>query len=547
MPSEHLPASDFRPVWLSPLALNAAVATYLMALCNSTFWGHLFRIFDGRTVAALVFAGAVWALMLLVISVLAVRRAQKSVLVLLLIIAAVSSYFADTLGVVIDRDMIQNAMTTTAAESRHMLTPQFLLHVAVYGLLPAAAVLWVRIRRATLWRGLGRWALVVAGATALMGGLLFTNLKGYSTVLRADKELLGSVQPLAPLGGTLRYARMMLRSTTIVVHPTGTDAHPGPYLAAAPKPVLMVIVAGETGRAASWSLHGYARQTNPELSKRDILYYSQATSCGTATATSLPCMFSPLRAEEYSYQGGLSNENLLDVLVHAGFDVEWWDNQSGDKAVAARVASRFMTAEDGPEYCQNAGECVDGIFLPRLAKVAGTITRNTVIVLHQIGSHGPSYWLRYPPEREIFKPACKTPELTDCTAEEIVNAYDNTIAYTDHFLAQLIDQLDAQDRVIPAMFYVSDHGESLGEGGIYLHGTPYFMAPDTQTHVPMVIWMSNRFQTAMGLDQDCMARRVDETSSQDNMFSTVIDMLDVVTMAEDESLDLADPCRRKAT
>ncbi|WP_309664183.1 phosphoethanolamine--lipid A transferase [Tabrizicola sp.] len=534
-----------RPV-LSPFVLNVLVATYLIAVCNTTFWGHLFRIFDGQPIAAWVFAGAVWALMLLVTSLLAVRRAQKPVLVLLILIAAVTSFYMDTLGVVIDREMIQNAVTTTMAEGKHLITPQFLIHVGLYGVIPAALVIWVQIRRATVWRGLAGWALVTAGSAALVVGLLFTNLKSYSTVLRADKELMGSVQPLAPMTGALKYAKMMFKSANIVLVQTGTDAKPGPLLAAAKKPVLMVIVAGETGRAMNWSLGGYARDTNPELAKRDILYFAQASSCGTATATSLPCMFSPLTREQYSYEGGLSNENLLDVLARVGFKVEWWDNQTGDKAVAARFQPRFMVTEDAPEHCQNGGECNDAVFLQRLADLADTMTENTVVVLHTIGSHGPSYWLRYPPEREVFTPACKTPELTECSTEEIVNAYDNTIAFTDYFLAQVIDQLAADDRVIPAMYYVSDHGESLGEGGIYLHGTPYFMAPEFQTHVPMVIWMSKAFQAALGLDQGCLGAKAGDEVSHDNMFSTILGMMDVTTTARDEGLDLAAGCRNLA-
>ena len=544
MSSTPSSVSGNRPVF-SPFALNVAVATYLMALCNATFWGHLFRIFQDQPIAAWVFAGAVTALMLLVISLLAVRRAQKPVLVALILISAVTSFYMDRLGVVIDREMIQNAVTTTVAESKHLITPQFLIHVGLYGVIPAALVLLVRVRRRTVWPALGVWALVTAGSAVLVVGLLFTNLKTYSTVLRADKELMGSVQPLAPISGALRYAKMMLKSTNITLQATGTDARPGDYLAAADKPVLMVIVAGETGRAANWSLGGYARETNPELAKRDILYFTDVSSCGTATATSLPCMFSPLTRSDYSYEGGLGTENVLDVLVRAGFDVEWWDNNTGDKAVAARVPSRMMTEKDGAEFCQP--ECIDGVFLKHLEEKAATITKNTVIVLHQIGSHGPSYWLRYPADQERFTPACQTPELSLCSTEEIVNAYDNTIAYTDHFLAQVIDLLEAEDRVYPAMYYVSDHGESLGESGIYLHGTPYFMAPDTQTHVPMVIWMSQRFRDSMGHDIDCMETQVTKPVSHDHMFSTVLGLLDVVTTAKDAELDIAATCRAKAT
>jgi lipid A ethanolaminephosphotransferase len=413
--------------------------------------------------------------------------------------------------------------------------------------LPSLVVLWVRIRRSAVGRAALGYGLAVALSAALMVGLLFTNLKAYSTVLRADKELMGAVQPLAPMSGALRYAKMMFKSTQIVVQPTGRDAKAGPHLAGVDKPVLMVIVAGETGRARNWSLGGYARETNAELKKRDIVYFPNATSCGTATATSLPCMFSPLTKDEYSYEGGLSNENLLDVLVHAGFDVEWWDNNTGDKNIGDRLPVRphTMVAEDGAEFC--FPECIDGVFLKRLQDKAGTITKNTVIVLHQIGSHGPSYWLRYPADRELFAPACKTPELTECTTEEIVNAYDNTIAYTDWFLAQVIDQLDASDRVIPAMYYVSDHGESLGEGGLYLHGTPYFMAPEYQTRVPMVLWMSQRFRDSLGVDTGCLKARAADPVSHDNMFATVLGMVDVTTTAKDAALDLAGACRQVTT
>ena len=540
------PALQNRPT-LSPFVLNALVATYLMALCNATFWGHLFRIFEGRILTALVFAGAVWALMMLVVSLLAVRRAQKPVLMALLVIAGVTSYYVDVLGVVVDRDMIQNAMTTTFAESKHLITLHFIGHVALYGVMPALLVLWVRIRRASVGRALVGYGVVGALSAAMVVGLLFTDLKSYSTVLRGNKELMGSVQPLAPMSGALRYAKMMFKTTQIVVQPTGRDAKPGPFLAKADKPVLMVIVAGETGRAQNWSLTGYGRETNAELSTRDIVYYPNATSCGTATATSLPCMFSPLTKDQYSYEGGLSNENLLDVLMHAGFDVEWWDNNTGDKNIGDRlpVRPRTMKPEDGPEFC--FPECIDGVFLKSLQQKADTITKNTVIVLHQIGSHGPSYWLRYPADREIFSPACKTPELTQCSTEEIVNAYDNTIAYTDYFLAQVIDLLDASDRVIPAMYYVSDHGESLGEGGLYLHGTPYFMAPEYQTRVPMVLWMSERFRDSLGVDQGCLKSAAEAPVSHDNMFSTVLGMVDVTTTARDEALDLAGVCRQTVT
>lgn len=537
-----LPRTAFVRPTLSPFALNMTVTTYMLALCNRTFWGHLIRIFEGRFVLGLVFLATIWALVFMTVSILAVRWMQKPVLAALLVITAVSSYYVDKLGVVVDREMIQNAMTTTFAESRHLITPDFLTHVMLFGLFPSALVFGVRLRHSPILRGMIGWCLTIGGSAVAVVGLLYLNLQTFQPILREQKELLASVQPLAPVAGAFNYAKMMLKSAHVVVQPTGTDAAPGPLLSKVEKPVLLVIVAGETSRAANWSLGSYQRETNPELKARDVVYYSQATSCGTATATSLPCMFSPLTRDDYSYQAGLEHENLLDVLQHAGFHVEWWDNNTGHKNIADRVTSRKMAAEDGPEFCDP--ECTDDVFQKHLEEKAATITKNTVIVLHQIGSHGPSYWLRYPAERELFSPACKTPQLGDCTAEEIINAYDNTIAFTDFTLARLIDSLEAQGRVTPALFYVSDHGESLGENGIYLHGAPYFMAPTEQTDVPMLIWMSERFRASLGLDQACMAKAAGDVVSHDNMFSTVLGLLDVTTKAISPELDLAGACRK---
>ena len=534
-----------RPV-VSGLALNLAVAGWLLVTCNATYWSKLLEIFGDRPLALVTFGTAVAMLMLFAVSLLAVGPLRKPVLAFLVVLAAVTSYYQEALGVVIDRDMIQNALTTTVSEGKHLVTPAFLGHVALRAGPGLVLVFWPRLRRASVGRGLLVWLGTCAVSLALTFGLLFTDLKDFSSVLRERKDLMGSTQPLMPLGGAIRYGKMMLRSRAIVAQPLGRDAVKGPFLAAAGKPVLYVIVAGETARAGNWSLGGYDRPTNPMLAERDVLYFSNASSCGTATATSLPCMFSHLPRTSYSYEAGLSHENLLDVLAHAGVKVEWWDNNTGHKSIAARLPSRQMAAADDPAACAR-GECIDQVFLPRLARLAETMTEDTVVVLHQIGSHGPSYWLRYPEDREVFKPACHTPELAKCSAQEVVNAYDNTILETDRFLSQIIDMMGAQDRVTPALFYVSDHGESLGEGGLYLHGAPWFMAPPEQTRVPMLMWLSPAFRDTLGLDTACLATRTGDSVSHDNMFSTVLGVMDIATSVRDDALDLTQGCRSQET
>ncbi len=540
-PFAKVPESD-RPR-LSWLSLNILVTSYLLAACNLTFWRLNAEIFDHAWVTVVIFGVAVWALTMLLVTFFAFRWWQKPVLAVLLILAAVTSYYMDTLGVVIDREMIQNAMTTTLQESKHLITFGFISHVLLWGVLPALIVIWIPVKRQGLMRNIGLWALTCVLMFALFFGAVFTDFKTYSAALRERKELQWSIQPAAPIAAGFRYAKLMMRSTNIVVEPYGTDAVKGPRIKAASKPVLTVIVVGETARAMNFSLNGYARDTNPELAKRPIINFSDVQSCGTATATSLPCMFSGYGRTDFSYERGLNRENLLDILARSGMKVLWWDNNTGDKGQAARQTFESLTALKDPVYCAK-GECIDGIFLDRLDKLADTMTEDTVVVIHQIGSHGPAYHLRYDDAHEVFTPACNTAEFDKCTPETITNSYDNTIAYTDWFLAQVIDHLGAKDRVIPLMFYASDHGESLGEGGLYLHGAPYFMAPVEQTAVPMLMWLSPSFRGLMRLDTDCLTAEGKAPASHDNIFHTVLGLLDIQTTVRDDALDLTAKCKR---
>jgi lipid A ethanolaminephosphotransferase len=188
-------------------------------------------------------------------------------------------------------------------------------------------------------------------------------------------------------------------------------------------------------------------------------------------------MFSLLGHADYTHSKGLAQENLLDVLTHAGVDVTWWENQTGDKAVAKRISLRNFSVENDPKYCVNT-ECRDQVMVDELGAWLDNVKSDSTLVLHQLGSHGPTYFARYSEEERVFRPDCRTDEFADCTNAEIVNAYDNTIIATDHMLAQVIDLLaERSDSLASSMIYMSDHGESLGEKGLYLHGMPYMLAP----------------------------------------------------------------------
>jgi len=527
---------------MSPIQLTALTILFLFSADNGTFWRIGAEVFSGHPASFGGYMVAVFLLTLGFFSLFAYPWTVKPILIGALMVTAMTSYYVDSLGVIIDRDMIQNIMVTTLAESRHLVTADYILHVVVFGLLPALLVLWIRLRPQGRIKAAVMPVVTSVISVAVAAALLMADLKSYSSILRERKDFMSSYQPGAPIVGAIRYAKMVSRSASVELVPTGRDAQRGPSYDAVQKPMLTVIVVGETARANNFSLNGYEVDTNAELAQRQIINFSNVQSCGTATAVSLPCMFSTYGHDSYSYEKGISTENALDVMGHAGLHVEWWDNNTGDKRVADRFEKRSFTDLKVSEFCET-GECIDGIFIQPLKEYIASIRQDTVLVLHQIGSHGPTYYQRYPAEFERFKPACRTAEFKKCTPQEITNAYDNTIAYTDHILAQTIDMLAAENRLATSLVYVSDHGESLGEHGLYLHGSPYFMAPDFQTHVPMIVWMSDTFENRFGIDKKCMADKRDDAFSHDNLFHSLLGMLDIKTEAHDAGLDIFSTCK----
>lgn len=160
-----------------------------------------------------------------------------------------------------------------------------------------------------------------------------------------------------------------------------------------------------------------------------------------------------------------------------------------------------------------------------------------VIVLHQMGNHGPAYYKRYPQSFEKFTPICGTNRFEDCSKEEISNTYDNALLYTDYFLSQTIQFLKQNDQEFEtAMIYMSDHGESLGEKGVYLHGMPYFIAPEAQKKVPAVIWLGE--QSKKKIDFTAMQKKSKNNYSHDYLFHSLLSFLDINTAIYDKSLNL---------
>lgn len=538
---------------LGPNTATLLVAAYLALTQNLSFLhavaASLPQPFtSGEWRIAVSAALTMYALIALEIGLFAFGRLLKPVLTLFLVGGAVCSYFMDNFGTVIDNLMIVNVVKTDAREAGDLLRADFFLHVLVAGALPAWLISCCHIR--TGWRlgELGRRLLLLAGLLSATSGMILLQYQDLALWGREHRDVRLYVNPLYPFYSAYRYIREAL--------PTGPEAPLLTVGADAVRPhdaharaLLVVIVVGETARAANFSLNGYARHTNPRLSQLPgLINYTDTRSCGTATAESVPCMFSRLDRSDFSRSAAAQEENILDVMKRVGVNVIWRDNDSGCQGVCARTGVETLDDAGDPQLCAN-GECRDGILLKNLEQSFPTAAGSaTLLVLHQKGSHGPAYFKRYPDSARRFTPDCRDESVQRCTREEIVNAYDNTIVYTDAVLADLIGILERyDDRMDSVMLYVSDHGESLGENGLYLHGMPYRLAPDLQTHIPMMAWFSHGAQRSLDLDSSCLRAGAGGRYSHDHLFSSLLGLLGVQTREYTPDEDLYGECRGRST
>jgi lipid A ethanolaminephosphotransferase len=324
----------------------------------------------------------------------------------------------------------------------------------------------------------------------------------------------------------------------------GEDAKQNPKMLAGPKKTLTILVLGETSRADNFSLSGYGRDTNPLLAKDNVFYFPHTTSCGTATAVSVPCMFSNMPRAHYDEELASHQEGLLDVIQRAGINVLWKENDGGCKGACDRVPHEDVTSLDLPGMCIE-GECHDEILFNKLDDYIKNLKGNGVIVLHTIGSHGPTYYHRYPASFRKFTPTCDTNEIQTCSSEQLVNTYDNTILYIDYIVDKAITVLKQNDaNFTTSLVYLSDHGESLGESGVYLHGMPYAIAPVQQKHVPMLIWLSEDYKKRFGINETCLKKEAANNNySQDNLFSTLLGLTGTETKEYVASDDILASCR----
>jgi lipid A ethanolaminephosphotransferase len=517
--------------------VSLATAAFIVIFDNQLFWQNLsarlgLGSFDHWRLALTL--GAVLILLLqAVFTLVSFRLTFKPFLVGLLLIAAGVSYFSDSFGVVIDKSMIHNILETDVREAGELVTWSLLWHLLVYGVFPAGLVTLIPIRYPSWRRGLLLRAGGVVVSLALAVTLLMSDYKGFVLFGRENRDLQVYLNPSYPV-----YALTKVVKKQYFAH----AGEPLQVLAAdavrkqSDQQSVVVLVVGETARAGQLAANGYSRNTTPYTSSRDVINYTDVESCGTSTAISVPCMFSPFGRDSFSSDRAANSENLLDILQRTGVKVVWRDNDSGSKGVAQRVVFEDFSKNKDARFCAD-GNCYDEVLLDGLDKLIRSTQEDLLIVLHVKGSHGPSYYKRSPAELKVFTPECTQDNIQDCPRESIVNAYDNTIVYTDYLLSKVIDLLQGKP-ADSALFYLSDHGESLGENSIYLHGLPYPLAPAEQTHVPMMFWGSEAFFANRHLDRASLIDKRNEQYSQDYLFHTMLGLFHVRTGLYRSNLDL---------
>lgn len=508
-----------------------AVSLYASLAFNTVFWKQTAAtgILSGASGVwtALVLFVVITALHYFILLLLSNRWSLKVVVPLVLMISAAAAYFTSHYTVYIDGDMIRNVFATDQKESRELMTPGMIGNIVLFGLLPSILIVLLKVKKPPLLKSILKRLAVLAVTAVVILGAVFSSYQSLSSMMRNHKQLRYLITPgnfLVGTAGVLRKdtsngPREVLGKDAVAQRPAGG------------KPRLLVLVVGETVRAQNWGLNGYARQTTPELAKINPISFRDVSSCGTATETSLPCMFTPWGRGDLNLKRIKNSESFLHVLNRAGLQTMWIDNQSGCKGVCADLpfeSIQHVTA--ATDHCTVEAGCYDMELLSRLKTyLAKAGDKDTVVVLHQLGDHGPSYYKRSPPSAKIFMPECTSDELSKCTTQQIVNGYDNAIVATDAFLASTIKYFESvSDRDI-AMIYLSDHGESLGENGLFLHGMPYAIAPKTQTTVPMFMWFSPGFAKDRGINETCLRARAQQPASHDNLFHSVLGLMQVRT------------------
>ena len=527
--------------------LVVLLALYYTFVLNRPLLGKLFELGQESGLVLFQYSAPVLLFSLLVVlfSLVSIPYLFKPFMMFLTLTSAVAMYGVEQYHISLGVSMMENVFETNSSEAGTYLNASSIGFILLYGVLPCMLLGWFKIDYPKgIWGQFQpRLALMLVGVIGI-GSVLGTQYKNYASIGRNNHYLGGMIIP-AQFFNSIKYLNNTYFSTPLEYISVGDDAQ----LASSQnnKPSLVVMILGETARAQNFTQNGYDRNTNPYTASEGLISLNKVTSCGTYTALSVPCMFSDLKQADYDKAMALSRDSIVDVIAKAGVETLWIENDGGDKG-AAQPNHIVNANELNSPFC-NTEYCYDESMLAPMQTFIEGKSQDKFLVLHTMGSHGPTYWQRYPADMETFEPSCNQSDIEHCSDDAIRNVYDNTIVYTDYFIEKVIETLKPyQEHYNIALTYVSDHGESLGENGMYLHGTPYAMAPAEQTHVPWLFWLPEQYVQAKGIDRACFSHMASQESfSHDNLYHSLLGIYGIKTQAKSDQLDMFSRCSRPSS
>ena len=440
------------------------------------------------------------------------RAVGRGLLAVLSVINATAVYFIYTYNVIIDATTIENVFNTRYSEASGFFSWSLWLFILACGVVPALFCLLQPVARGKA-RRLG---LVCGGSLAVVLAVGALNIGQTLWISQHDTELGGLLQPWSYLVNTGRVMSFSQDEQAEEIKlPDGkiTDR----------EKTVVVLVIGESARKANFQLYGYARDTNPLLSKRAGLKVYQATSCATYTTAGTKAILEP-------QDSGDLYELLPNYAYRTGVDVSWRTSNWGEPPIHV---PEYLTNEELGEQYPGENVYYDAILQKGLRqRIESSQKDKVLIVLHTSTSHGPKYANKYPKEFEVYRPVAQNVEEGEKNVGRLVNAYDNTIRYTDYLLDSLITTLRSMSEWHSAMIFISDHGESLGENKMFMHGLPMKLAPKVQYEIPFLVWVSDGFRDYKP-EQDLPA-----VLEQHYIFHSVLNLLSIQSPAYNAAYDI---------
>lgn len=465
------------------------------------------------------------------------RKITKPTLILFVLLSSVVFYASLNYGIIFDYGMIESIADNSVTDVLSYISYSTLLFMFIFGVIPSIFIFNVKLTYLSFSGELFARLKLLLGSLAVLLFIALVFYSNYASVGRNNRDLIGYLTPYALLDSSAKY----LQRNVLYPPPHFELIDTKPKMGNDEERVT-VLVLGQTTRAQNFSLNGYEKQTNLYTKNWNVVSFTNMTSCGTSKAVSIPCIFSRLDRQSFNRRVANAKQNVLDIIQLAGVDVLWVANDNTScKGVCKRIKRHEIKQSEYPKLCQE-NRCYDEVVIKQLdQKLANLTHSNTLIILHIAGSRGPDYFTKYPIGHRYFRPDFQRGDIQNCTREELVNAYDNSIAYTDYVLAQIIERLEKlsiESNISTALLYTSDHGESLGEKGIYLHGIPYVFAPREQKHIPFIVKIFSN-----NINNNCLNEAENLPVSHDNIFDILLGLTGVQSTAYNTKKDTFSQCR----